>query len=161
MVFTAAEGYDGPNLDKLVFSLDVPVTVDKTVLDAKIKEAEAIENVYTANRFKALTDAIAAGKVIFEKDDAQQAEVDNAVTAITEAIEALAYNSGDTDHDGALSISDVTAIQSHVVNKAVENFEEKLADANKDGKINIIDATTVQLVVSGKYTLDGDGNIVH
>lgn len=161
MVFTAAEGYDGPNLDKLVFSLDVPVTVDKTVLNAKIKEAEAIENVYTANSFKALTDAIAAGKVIFDKDDAQQAEVDNAVTAITEAIEALAYNSGDTDHDGALSISDVTAIQSHVVNKAVENFDEKLADANKDGKINIIDATTVQLVVSRKYTLDGDGNIVH
>ncbi len=160
IVFTAQEGYDGPNMDKLVFSLDVSVTVDKTALDAKIKEAEAIENVYTVNSFKVLTDAITAGKTILDKDDAQQTEVDNAVEAITSAIEALAYNHGDVNHDGNITVIDATDIQKHLVRIEMDNFDAVLADVNSNGTVSIMDSTILQLLLVGKYTVDDDGNII-
>lgn len=163
IVFTAAEGYDGPNLDKLVFTLneeEPEPTVDKAALDAKIKEAEAIKDVYTVNSFKKLTEAIAAGNTIMEKADATQTEVNDAVTAITEAISALAYNNGDVNHDGNVDISDVTAIQKYLVKIVEENFDVTLADTNNDDKVNILDGTIIQLVISGVYNVDDDGNIV-
>lgn len=162
IVFTAAEGYDGPNLDKLVFTLneEEQPTVDKTALDAKIKEAQAIKDVYTVNSFKKLTEAIAAGNTIMEKSDATQTEVNDAVTAITEAISALAYNNGDVNHDGNVDISDVTAIQKYLVKIVEDNFDVTLADTNNDDKVNILDGTIIQLVISGVYHVDDDGNIV-
>ena len=63
---------------------------DFTALDAKIAELEALVSTeYTAESWKALTDAIAAAKAL-NKADATQADVDAALAAITVAADALA-----------------------------------------------------------------------
>lgn len=63
---------------------------------------------------------------------------------------------GDTNLDGAISISDVTAIQRHLAES--ELFTDKqlsLADTNGDGVINITDATHLQ-----KYLAEFDGIVL-
>lgn len=158
IVFTAEEGFDGPNLDKFVFALQPEA--DKTALDAKIKEAEAIENVYTVNSYKKLTEAVEAGKALMDKKGASQTEVDEAAAAITNAIEALIYKKGDVNHDGNVDILDVTAIQKYLVNISQDIFDTVLADTNSDGKISVIDATYIQMIVNGYLKIDDDGNVV-
>ena len=70
-----------------------------------------------------------------------------------------AYQIGDTNLDGQISISDVTDIQRHLAELAVFNDEQlALADTNGDGEINIADATHLQMylaeynVILGKQT---------
>lgn len=63
---------------------------------------------------------------------------------------------GDTNLDGRITISDVTAIQRHLAE--LEMFTEEqlaLADTNSDGEINIADATHVQ-----KYLAEFDGIVL-
>ena len=70
------------------------------------------------------------------------------------------YQIGDTNLDGRITISDVTAIQRHIAE--LELFSEEqmiLADTNGDGEINIVDATHLQMylaeydgIVLGKQT---------
>lgn len=53
---------------------------------------------------------------------------------------------GDANNDGALSISDVTAIQRHVAEmQELEGLKFLAADVDKDGKIAISDATEMQM----------------
>ena len=66
---------------------------------------------------------------------------------------------GDTNLDGIVSISDVTAIQRHLAELEVFNDEQlALADTNGDGDVDIADATHLQMylaeydVVLGKQT---------
>ena len=64
-------------------------------------------------------------------------------------------NVGDTNHDGQISIGDVTTIQRHLAELSL--FTDKqlaLADTNSDGKVDISDATHLQ-----KYLAEFD-NIV-
>lgn len=58
------------------------------------------------------------------------------------------YELGDVNHDKAVDVLDVTAIQKYLVSVEDENFDVKLADVNEDGAINIKDATTIQLKLS-------------
>jgi hypothetical protein len=52
---------------------------------------------------------------------------------------------GDTNLDGKITITDVTAIQRHLAELELFSDEQLvLADANGDGIINIIDATHLQ-----------------
>ena len=63
---------------------------------------------------------------------------------------------GDTDLDGNISISDVTAIQRHLAELARFTDEQLvLADTNGDGIINITDATHLQ-----KYLAEFDGIVL-
>ena len=56
---------------------------------------------------------------------------------------------GDTNRDGHITISDVTAIQRHLAELAVFNDEQiALADTNGDGEINISDATHLQMYLA-------------
>lgn len=158
IVFTAAEGYGGPNMDKLSFKLDEEP--DKSELEAKLKEAEAIENVYTVNSYKKLTEAVIAGQEVFEKAYATEEEVNNSVAAITEAINGLKYNTGDVNHDGSVNVVDATCIQKYIVRINQDGFYKELADVNNDGQINIHDSTIIQLLAGEVYSLDDDGNIV-
>lgn len=159
IVFTAQEGYDGPNMDKLVFAVKEEI-VDKTALEAKIAESQAIENIYTVNSYKKLTESIEAGTAIMDKEAATQTEVDEAVAAISEAIDGLTYIMGDVDHSGDVNITDSTSIQKYLVRLADDNFDASLADVDENGSINIVDATLIQFVVAGYYTVDDDGKIV-
>ena len=63
---------------------------------------------------------------------------------------------GDTNLDGIISISDVTAIQRHLAE--LETFTDKqlaLADTDGDGEINIADATWLQM-----YLAEYDGIVL-
>ena len=52
---------------------------------------------------------------------------------------------GDTNQDGAVTISDVTTIQKYLAElEAFSDLQTSLADANQDGVVTIDDATTVQ-----------------
>ena len=70
------------------------------------------------------------------------------------------YQIGDTNLDGSITISDVTAIQRHLAEIEVFNDEQlALADTNGDGEIDITDATYLQMylaefdgIVLGKQT---------
>ena len=56
---------------------------------------------------------------------------------------------GDTNLDGYITISDVTAIQRHLAEFDVFNDEQiALADTNGDGEINIADATHLQMYLA-------------
>lgn len=91
---TAAEGKEKDSVVNAKASLDSAVAKlvkagDKTALEAKIKEADAItESDYTAESYKALKDAVAAaGQRITER--AAQAELDKAAADIQTAISNL------------------------------------------------------------------------
>ena len=63
---------------------------------------------------------------------------------------------GDTDLDGYITISDVTAIQRHLAELAVFTEEQlSVADTNGDGKVDISDATHLQ-----KYLAEFDGIVL-
>ena len=91
---TAAEGKEKDSVVNAKTALDSAVAKlvkagDKTALEAKIKEADAItESDYTAESYKALKDAVAAaGQRITER--AAQAELDKAAADIQTAISNL------------------------------------------------------------------------
>lgn len=66
------------------------------------------------------------------------------------------YQIADTNLDGKITISDVTAIQRHLAKLEPFNDEQlELADTNGDGEINIIDATHLQ-----KYLAEFDGIVL-
>ena len=74
--------------------------VDKSALDAKIKEAEALKEAdYTSETWKALQDALAAAKLVSADPQAEQAEVDAALEVLEAAVKALApaENPGEGD----------------------------------------------------------------
>lgn len=62
----------------------------------------------------------------------------------------LAFDLGDVNKDGKLSIKDATTIQKYLAN--LFEFDEdavKLADFTQDGKVNIKDATSIQKKLAG------------
>jgi len=66
------------------------------------------------------------------------------------------YQIADTNLDGKITISDVTAIQRHLAELEPFNDEQlELADTNGDGEINIIDVTHLQ-----KYLAEFDGIVL-
>lgn len=78
---------------------------------------------------------------------------ENGFTFISLDIE---YSVGDTNLDGIITISDVTAIQRHLVEfEPIPDELLKLADTNGDGEINIIDATHLQM-----YLAEYDGIVL-
>ena len=60
----------------------------------------------------------------------------------------------DVDGNGAVTISDVTAIQMYIANKSKFTDNQKLvADANSDGIVNVLDATILQRFIAKKIIL--------
>lgn len=67
--------------------------------------------------------------------------------------DGVMYTLGETNGDGIISISDVTAIQRHLVDaEHLDGLSLKAADVNQDGKTNISDATDLQMFLA-KYEL--------
>ena len=84
-------GTSGPVL-KIFGSGSTPSTVDKTGLDAKIKEAqELLKNKfsYTKTTANNLTAAVEAGLTIYNKQDATEQDVQGAIDAIQQKMDAL------------------------------------------------------------------------
>ena len=65
---------------------------------------------------------------------------------------------GDTNGDGRITITDVVAIQSHVVGKkSLEGVYELAADINLDDKITVTDVVKAARIVVGKDSIDKIG----
>ena len=65
-------------------------SIDKSVLEEVIKEAEAIDpDKYTKESYKVLNDTLIYVKAIYESDQATQSEIEQAVYALREAIDTL------------------------------------------------------------------------
>ena len=70
-------------------------------------------------------------------------------TPVSFTINKQLHKIGDTNFDGHISISDVTAIQRHLAELAVFNDEQlALADTNGDGNVDIADATHLQMYLA-------------
>lgn len=55
---------------------------------------------------------------------------------------------GDANHDGSVSIADVTAVINYINGVVIENFDEDAADVNDDGNISIADVTGIINIIN-------------
>ena len=83
---------------------NVVYIANKTVLEGAVMSAEEMDkSLYTSKSVDTLNKAIEAGKATIADEDASQADVDNAVKAINDAVAALTYRPADyTAVDAAL-----------------------------------------------------------
>lgn len=82
--------------------------------------------------------------------------IENYCDSVSIEYQDVNYEIGDTNLDGHITISDVTAIQRHLAELDIFSDEQlALADTNGDGEINIGDATHLQ-----KYLAEFDGIVL-
>lgn len=88
--------------------------------------------------------------VSYSKGDIYDEELNDVDFKVVDGyISVKSYNIGDVNFDKNISITDVTAIQKHIVKIELLSSEALLlADANKDGMIDINDATVLQKFIS-------------
>lgn len=55
---------------------------------------------------------------------------------------------GDANHDGSVSIADVTAVINYINGTVIEGFDEDAADVNDDGNISIADVTGIINIIN-------------
>ncbi len=147
--------------------------VNKEDLNAKIEEAEGIElTEYTEETVELLNEKLAEAKSLFDNEDASQEDVDNAVSALDEAIKALEEIVDKTKLEAKIAI--VEAIEKeNYTEESVEFLNDKLVEAkalldNDEASQEEVDAATVALekvikglvekedeagLVDGKYTI--------
>lgn len=117
------------------------------ILDSySIGEIEANETKYyvldedTVNGFREKATSLYIEVISIKCEEIQADNID--YVSLTEK---TSYQIGDTNLDGIISISDVTAIQRHLTELEVFTDEQlTLADTNGDGEIDISDATHLQ-----------------
>ena len=64
-------------------------------------------------------------------------------------VETPAYEVGDVDQDGIVTINDATAIQLYLIDKQELDFtQEYAADTNNDGSITVEDVTEIQFYLA-------------
>ncbi len=97
------------------------------------------------------------GATVYKADGATQVTSGNIATGMIAKIGGSSYTivvKGDANGDGAMSISDVVKLQSHVVGRAsLSGAYATAGDLNDDGKISITDVVQAAQVVVGKRTL--------
>jgi hypothetical protein len=75
-----------------------------------------------------------------------------AIIMFTVHVSALAtgesYIRGDANHDGKVTVADVTAIQKKLMSVSVSNFNEKAADVDGNG-LKLADAVKIQRYLVG------------
>ena len=131
---------------------------DKTELNNKIVEItekmKALnEKDYSAEKWKALEDALNTAKKVAESNDADGGVVASAVEGLDNAFNGLEEDVmlGDVNGDGKISVSDITAIQLHLANKRpLTEKQLKAADVTNDGKVSVSDITKIQLKLANK-----------
>lgn len=102
----------------LVETNEEPVETDKSLLEQLLEEnANKKADNYTVESWLEFAESLDLGKDIFTKEDATQLEIDNAITAINEAIESL------------VKMEEVPAeIDKSILEKLLEESEKKQAD---------------------------------
>lgn len=137
-----------------------PAAADKTALEKLFNEIKDIENVYTVNSYRSFSAALGLAADVLKNEDADQEDVDLALEGLKSAYENLKYIHGDVNHDGKITIDDVTNIQKYLAALDLESFDEALADVNNSQSVTIVDATICQMVLANNAYVDDDGNVV-
>ncbi len=136
-----------------------PDKVDKTILNAEISAAEALEaykDYYTPTSWNALQDALAAAKAVSADANATQADVDSASVALVDALTKLEKApTGEVDKTileaaidtaDALDESDYTPESWAAMQAALE--AAKAVDADPDATQDAVNDATVALITA-------------
>ena len=62
----------------------------------------------------------------------------------------IKYLLGDVNHDGEVTVLDVTMTVRHILGETMDNFHIENADVNGDGTVNISDVTAIVNIVLKK-----------
>ena len=126
---------------------------NKAALDAVIKKAKEIleqASDYTESSISGLDAALKAAEEVYANEDATQAEVSEAVKALTEVL-VQARLKGDVDKDGRVSTKDAAALLRY--NAEMDSLDEGAlggADVNQDGVADTKDAVLILQYASEK-----------
>ena len=122
---------------------------DFTALDAKIKEADNLDtSKYTDDSVAALKSAIESGKTVLNNENATQEQVDNALTAIENAIKNLKSKVSPTIPTGNAPI--VTTTRSPEVVKKDKTTAENLMKQAKITKLKVKSKSKKKINVTWK-----------
>lgn len=95
--------------------------------------------------------AINDAKSVYNDPNTSQAQVDNAVTALKDAIETFkaAEISADIDKDGTINVGDLAIVAYYYgSNSQSPNWDKaKVADVNRDNKIDVTDLASVAIKI--------------
>ena len=86
------------NLKKAISSLQLIITVDKTLLKGQIDQAELLipdKDSYVTASYESLTASLAVAKAVYENENSDQATVDNAANNLKVVIEAMKFRAKD------------------------------------------------------------------
>ena len=119
---------------------------NKAALAAIIEKAEemlAAQDSYVAATLEGIQEALDAAILVYNDEDAVQADINEAVTTLTLEL-ADARLLGDVNGDGAITTGDSTAVLAASAEMtALSNDEETSADVNGDGKADTADAVLI------------------
>lgn len=143
----------GTNLTDTVFSWDNvygETGYNLKIWREKIWEGEAYKIAYDADRETKITLPAGTYQAYVDAYNYFDIKMSNTVTfSIEEGIEPITSILGDTDLDGHITISDVTAIQRQIAELDIFSEEQlAAADTNGDGKVDITDATYLQMYLA-------------
>lgn len=103
---------------------------DKTELNNLIAYAESITNKYTEDSWTALQNAIEAGKVVADNDDATESDVQNAINELSTAISNLQVSVDKSALANQISIAEkIVANIENYVSSTVNGLADLLAEA--------------------------------
>ena len=163
---TPAKAPDGKNTYR--FSYWDGYTEGKTVMEAKdmtftpVYTATPLEELpNSAGYWKGLTPGTTAsqlgkGVTVYDGKTAvsSTATICTGMTAVVDNKSYTLVVKGDVNGDGRITITDVVALQSHILDKkALTDAYKEAADLNGDGKITITDVVKAARVIVGKDTI--------
>ena len=145
--------YDMSDAVKLVSDSVAPTVADKTELNAKIAEAEALNSgSYTSASWSALTSALNSAKTVRDNANVTQSAVDAAVSSLTTAISNLrTSNSGSTTQPEYVWIS----VSSGASGKSVSYSSTKMELNKGETAFSLLQRTGMTLNYSGNTQYSG------
>ena len=145
------------------YTLGITVMGDEDVSFApmysavKLSEVTSPEGSYWPGLTPGTTVAQLGSGVTVYRDELELASEAQLATGMTATFGGSSYTlviTGDANGDGKVTITDVVALQAHVVGKqTLEGAYARAADLNGDGKVTITDVVKAARVVVGKDTI--------
>lgn len=110
---------------------------------AKTEEILAAEDAYIASTIEGLSDTLTAAKTVYDNEQAQQEEIDEAVRTLTLAA-AKARLKGDVNHDGVVDTGDSALLLSFAAELTELDADAQIsADVNGDGIADTADSVLI------------------
>lgn len=150
------KGWEGYTLGVTVMG-DEDMTFKPMYSAVKLSEVATPEGAYWPGLTPGTTATQLGRGVTVYRDGLEIASDAPLATGMTATFSGSSYTlviTGDANGDGKITITDVVALQSHVVGKqTLEGAYAKAADLNGDGKVTITDVVKAARVVVGKDTI--------